>query len=130
MAGTPPPHPLGRSAIEPARRDIFADGASAPVAAPDNRTAAVPGRDAAQESLQPPATLQAVHIQFAGSITTVEGEKKLFLVDGSQHVIAEPGVKLAGGHEVQTVSPALIRLHEPQSGTVVDLPIPQSPQTP
>jgi hypothetical protein len=130
VAVVPLPDSLDRSAIEPARRDLFAEGALVTVATPDARAASMPDRDPTQGVQQPPSTPPAVHVRYAGSMTTVDGDKKIFLVDGSQHVTVEPGVKLAGGYEVQAVSPAAVRLHEPQSGTVVDLPIPQLPQTP
>lgn len=63
-------------------------------------------------------------------MTTVEGRKMSFVADGPQSVIAEPGVKLSGGYEVQAVTPTAIRLHESQTGTVVELRIPTIPETP
>ncbi|WP_157275332.1 hypothetical protein [Pelomonas sp. Root1444] len=70
-------------------------------------------------ALLPPASPR-----IAGSFTSPEDEKSVFLSDGGQLLAAKPGLVLSSGYEVEAIGPRELRLRHPAASEPVVLPMP------
>jgi hypothetical protein len=123
------PPALERIAVEPARRDPFAEAPSAvppPKAAPVMTAAAPPPPIATPVASPPP-----MQWRLMGTMATPTGQRLVMLTQGNeqQTVVAEPGVQLDGGYEIAAVTADSVRLIYPPLQTEVVIPIPP-PQAP
>ena len=60
-----------------------------------------------------------------GRFMSPGGQQMVFLQDGTQAVLAAPGVVLASGYVVEAVTAREVKLRHPQAEQAVSLPMPE-----
>jgi hypothetical protein len=111
------------AALSPAERDPFN---STPVAPPaqDKAVVTAPQAVPAAPPAPPPAPPPPMNHRVVGRFQSPEGAWLVFVQDGERAVPAAPGLALASGWVVESVTARELRLRHPQADQAVSLPLP------
>jgi len=110
--------------LSPSARDPFFP-APVPAPIPETKPTPEPARaEAAPPPPPPPAPPPMTH-RVIGRFQSPEGQWLVFLQDGAHTVVAAPGVTLASGYAVESVTAKEVRLRHPLAEQAVSLPLPE-----
>jgi hypothetical protein len=108
--------------LSPAERDPFHSTPAAPPAQ-DKAEVVAPQAAPTAPPLPPPAPPPMTH-RVVGRFQSPEGAWLVFVQDGERAVPAAPGLALASGWVVESVTARELRLRHPQADQAVSLPVP------
>lgn len=111
-----------RPTLSPPSRDPFNITPSAPLEA-QVKAAPVQTREERASQPQAPSAPPMNHVVI-GRFLSPAGQRLIFLQDGTQTAVAEPGVALSSGYVIETVTPKEVRLRHPLAEQAVSLPLP------
>lgn len=108
--------------LSPPSRDPFN---VEPAALPEAQVKIAPAPAHEERAPTPQApTAPPMNHAVIGRFLSPEGQRLVFLQDGAQTVVAEPGVTLASGYVIETVTAKEVRLRHLLAEQAVSLPLP------